>query len=1121
MQKLLSVVLAVSMLLSLCTAFTASAEEATDNTTSSQGAIYSNGKVWFDLNGNARLFATAEDEAYKNRGSYIGYLPGVDFAGYLAAPTGNFAKDQAAVKFPINGGAMFLYTLNANNTNITAYTTPNFTTGADGNTYYTVNDVDYLVRTDKNIIKNIHTPITTTGLSDETKRARYESLSTPHIIDVPDGKYKKIGVLAGAMLKYTKKLSISLYYEGEAEPVVHNDDAMKIYVGTATNYTQGTMYLKNFTHTDPNNDGAAYFKPVEIATDSSKVLTHIEIDDAGTNNTAYPFYVISAYGEEQTLAEKITALDTLNTAGSITTDSYNAVKDAVEDIEKYLVNYSVSLTAEHKAVVDTAKANLSAYESALAQEKLYAANTEWFDLNGNAKLFMNKNSSDYTNRASLEGYLPGVDYAGYLATPTGGFASDKGSVTNPSLSIFTYTIDNSTDANSLSTTLSTPADFKTGDDGNLYFVYNDTSYRVDPSQNVIKSINQAITTTKITNTEDVARYESLKTGVTMDVPDGYYKSIGFLTAVYRAYSKAFKVELFYEGEDTPVLANDFYRQTPPKTDSGAWKSDIYFHTLTGVGSQASGHYLTPWTITIDSSKKLDKIRVYDCGATPKPDGSGTNGNNPTFPIYFISSWGDEVTLAERFTALETLNTADVNDKDSYQAVKKAVEEIEAVMAKASATSATLKTADKNIYDTAKANLAAFETTFKTANDNLVVKSELEFKGNSKLFMNAESSVYADRTNYKDYAPGLDYGSHTTTPYADFDSDYPTAANMVNTDGFGVFPYTINKGTVAANAVTIPDFSKGADGNIYWNIDTIDYLIKPEEKVIKLVAGTSLYNLKDAETKAKYDSLNGVTIDITDGKYESVGFLAGIYSQSYTRNLYVTLVYEDGEEIETSYPVTGRSSSTNTFATGGVLYQPLSSNTDLTNATTNSSQYWHSFTPITVPANNTKTLVSIKVEPDSTKTTHRYPLYVISAWKTHTIKNALSAVTANTSKADAKVILYAVNKTLAENDITADDLTAETKAKYELAKACANSLEVTSASFADSKVSVSYKTGTDTAVKVIVAEYEDENETTFKKVTILPAELTADKTSYEAAHTAAGAKVKVFVWKDMVNFFPYY
>ncbi|MBO5099582.1 MAG: hypothetical protein J6C16_05380, partial [Clostridia bacterium] len=63
MKKLLSVVLAVSMLLSLCTAFTASAEEATDNIqlTEVDETIYANGKVWFDLNVNARLFATAED----------------------------------------------------------------------------------------------------------------------------------------------------------------------------------------------------------------------------------------------------------------------------------------------------------------------------------------------------------------------------------------------------------------------------------------------------------------------------------------------------------------------------------------------------------------------------------------------------------------------------------------------------------------------------------------------------------------------------------------------------------------------------------------------------------------------------------------------------------------------------------------------------------------------------------------------------------------------------------------------------------------------------------------------------------------------------------------------------
>lgn len=117
MKKLLSVVLAVSMLLSLCTAFTASAEEATDNITSSQGAIYSNGKVWFDLNGNSKLFATTKDEAWTDKANYK-YLPGVDFAGYLAKPTGEFAADKAAVTMPGGGGAMLLYTLDKNNTNI-------------------------------------------------------------------------------------------------------------------------------------------------------------------------------------------------------------------------------------------------------------------------------------------------------------------------------------------------------------------------------------------------------------------------------------------------------------------------------------------------------------------------------------------------------------------------------------------------------------------------------------------------------------------------------------------------------------------------------------------------------------------------------------------------------------------------------------------------------------------------------------------------------------------------------------------------------------------------------------------------------------------------------------------
>ena len=775
------------------------------------------------------------------------------------------------------------------------------------------------------------------------------------------------------------------------------------------------------------------------------------------------------------------------------------------------VSMLLSLCTAFTASAEEATNNIPSTE---VDETIYANGKVWFDLNGNSKLFINAESEEFTNRADKTDYVPGLDYSALVKSPTGDFNTDKNALYSSGeriSSFFPYTVNKGTTPKYGTKVIT---DFKKEND-NTYWTIDNVDYLVRPTKKVIKLV-AGVNTNNIADETLKARFSTLAE-TTVDVKDGYYNKIGFVADMHGTYNRYVSVTLVYEDEEvttdkkvssTSALSSDYNFST----------GSLFFERLSDTTTSywtADWHTFKPYDVQAESSKKLVAVKF----TATKKYGDGTKESSYLYPTRIISLWGEEQTLDEKITALDTLNTADITTTDSYNAVKDAVEDIEKYLVN---YSVSLTEEQKAVVDTAKANLNNYEVTLKTANDNLAIKSELEFKGNSKLFMNAESSVYADRTNYKDYAPGLDYGSHTTTPYADFDSDYTTVAKMVNTDGFGVFPYTINKGTVATNAVTIPDFSKGTDDNIYWNIDNVDYLIKPEEKVIKLVAGTSLYNLKDdAEAKAKYDSLNGVTIDITDGKYESVGFLAGIYSQSYTRNLYVTLVYEDGEEIETSYPVTGRSSYTNTFATGGVLYQPLSSNTDLTSATTSSSQYWHSFTPVTVPANNTKTLVSIKVEPDSTKTTYRYPLYVISAWKTHTIKNALSAVTANTSKADAKVILSAVDAALAENDITADDLTDETKAKYELAKACANSLEVTSASFADSKVNVSYKTGTDTAVKVIVAEYEDENETLFKKVTILPAELTADKTSYEAAHTATGAKVKVFVWKDMVNFFPYY
>ena len=111
MKKVLSIILTAVMLCSIF-ALPAAADTETDN------------RVWFDLNGNVRLFVKSDEEAYKSRTTYKEYLPGGDFAGFVAAPTGDFATDQAAVKNPPFGGAMFLYKIGETPSSLSLYTTP-------------------------------------------------------------------------------------------------------------------------------------------------------------------------------------------------------------------------------------------------------------------------------------------------------------------------------------------------------------------------------------------------------------------------------------------------------------------------------------------------------------------------------------------------------------------------------------------------------------------------------------------------------------------------------------------------------------------------------------------------------------------------------------------------------------------------------------------------------------------------------------------------------------------------------------------------------------------------------------------------------------------------------------
>ena len=1113
MKKLLSVVLVLTMLMTLFVPF-ASAQELDNNipSTSLKKEVYADGKVWFDLNGNSKLFINTEAEDYADRFT-MEFLAGVDYSGLVSKPTGDFATDKEAIKWNTNdafGGAAMPYTTNKNPKNPTASTPADFKTDADGNYWYTFEENTYLVRPTENVIKIAYVVVDTSLLSDPAIIARHKSMKEGTTIDVPDAKYSSIGFFAAVRNNFTKAVEVSLYYKGESQPEKKN--LLLTKYGTTTSDIYFDHLRKDATGSPEWNSRHALTR-VEFPTEAGKVLEKIKIADPGydengtARNIAVTTQVISVWGEETTLADKITALEALNSTAITDEASYEEVKASVEEIEAYLVNYNTALTEEQKVVYDTAKANLSAYENAHAQEKLYAQHKEWFDLNGNSKLFMDKNSADYTNRANLTNYLPGVDYAGYLATPSGNHATDKGAVTNHALAIFAYTVDKSTATNSLSTTYSTPADFKTGEDGKLYFVYKDVPYRVDPTKNVIKSVGKAITTTNLTNPEDIARHQSLNTGVTMDIPDGYYKNIGFLTAARNAYTKTFRLELYYEGEETPVTSD--HRQGPAKTETGGYAYDIYFHTLTSAGGSGTGYFFAPWNIEVDSSKKLEKIRVYDSGL-----------NNSTWPIHFISSWGDEITLAERFTALNTLNEAGVNDKESYTAVANAVEGIEEVMAKTATTVANLKAADKAIYDTAKANLVAFENAIAQEKLYTANTEWFDLNGNAKFFINTKAADYADRFTME-FLPGVDYSGLVTAPTGVFATDKAAIKNPAY--GGSAMPHTIDANPKNPTLSTPADFKTGEDGNLWYTFEGNDYLMRPEENVIKFVYKTiDTSKLTDEATIKRYESLKAGVIDVPNGNYKNFGFLLAV-RYNYSKAIDVSLYYKGEKEPTVVYAL-----STDYGSVASDLYFK---NLTSENGTADYNCQ-HAFTRIVLDVDPSKVLEKIEITDNGYVGTkarnHEWPGFVISAWGDElTLAERFTAL-AKLNNSDEQNIDAIIEKVaeidaiLAAASTTTAALKEEDKAIYDTAKAiiAESSFKVNSATYADSKVTVSYETEVDKAVKVIVAEYDDEDETLFNKATILPVVFNAESKAYEAPFTATGNKVKVFVWKDMINFFPY-
>ena len=703
--------------------------------------------------------------------------------------------------------------------------------------------------------------------------------------------------------------------------------------------------------------------------------------------------------EKTPLEIAIAELDKINKATITDDTSLAAVEALVAEIDAYLAaNPSETMKPSQQTIYTTAKTNIYDYKN--PAQHITAKGKVWFDLKGNARLFVSESDEAWTNRTEYNNYLPGVDFAGYLQTPTGDFATDQAAVVSSKFggAMFVY----NTKSSSTSVKL-------TVEDNNHYFTVNDEKYLVRPKQNVLKIAKKTVTTSSLpsSETETIARYQSLNGEKTIDIPDGKYSSVGFLGGAMLKYTKQIAVTLVYE--DTEVDYGNVL-QKYAKTYVSGTDGTIYLRNFTNIENDMSdaAYDFQVQNITTDSSKILTAIKVEDVGL----NGSGSSKNH-AIPYYIISAWGVSAeepdvpqpsTLDVLITELDALNTAGINDDDALSEVEAKVAEIDAYL---TANALTLTDQQKTVYDLAKETIEAYKNAQTTDDKSIYAQGKIWFdlNGNSKFFATKEDEQWTNRATYSDFLPGVDYSGYLLSPTGDFTTDQAAIASTGKGGSF--FRYTLDAGTTLIKT-SDPDFKTGEDGNIYWTIKGVDYLIRVNEKIIKNLHTTiKTTALNDAAMIKRYTSLNDPhTINVPDKKYESVGLLAGA-KLNYYKRLKVSLYYEGSSE-----PVVYEGDdmkmivATATSPADGTMY--LRSFKDTSNSQKGGGSY---FVPIEIQTDSTKTLTRIVLDDAGTNNPNE-PFYVISAWgvEKSDISGELSLVK-NTEAETGKLISATVNYTV--------------------------------------------------------------------------------------------------------------
>ena len=489
--------------------------------------------------------------------------------------------------------------------------------------------------------------------------------------------------------------------------------------------------------------------------------------------------------------------------------------------------------------------------------------------------------------------------------------------------------------------------------------------------------------------------------------------------------------------------------------------------------------------------------------------------------------------------LDELNKTSITDDASLATFEAKVAAIDAYLAEN--PTEELSSKQQQVYAAAKAKIDKYKNPpVIVPEDHVEAKGKIWFAlgGNSKFFVKTDEEAYLNRANYTNFLPGVDFAGTLNTATGIFATDQK--ALTLPAFGGSMFAYTVNANNTSVKNTTVADFTL-EDGNYFWTIDGTEYLVRPNNNVIKISRRvTNTKAISDQDTKDRYASVfNGTTIDVPDKKYESLGFLPGSVT-AYLKFYQVTLYYSDGTTDVQVKKITGDSgtvkgdnpnNSTDTYKEG-VVY--LANFLDTSNQRT--SRF--GFVPWSIDVNPTKTLTSIKFAADAKETNGDRAAFIISAWgveKVVTIEELITELKDLNSAADSdfdaiKEKVAEIDEFLAKNSQTASDLTAEQKAVYDEAVnkianielSCSIEIVYKADSTPYAKVTINNKSELEGKPYKVIIVYIGENNVQLGRK-IVDGTSTKDLTkSYEIEITdvPAGTKsIKGLIWKDFATLLP--